>query len=209
MSLIIMPTDADFHDTGVITNYAGRVLALNLDKRKVYQTVGFYLGPARPFATVPPSAALDDIRDAVLRGDLIDVTGTPGRGVVSKGGSMSPIHESVDPDARTIFIGTMPTSSDAPQVGATPLFIAVPKSAEEEVAMLEEINRTGRIDGKYTDALVSAPGISFTSLTVSDIDYSKTPKKYPSNSYAESSWSLMRKSFRAMANEVLTFLHIR
>ena len=83
-----------------------RTLTLDWTKTRKYQTK-FYLGPAHPFAKVPPDAALEDLQQALLTGLLIDVSDQHIKGVSDANGNhLSPVGVSDDPDARMVFIGS-------------------------------------------------------------------------------------------------------
>ena len=60
----------------MITNYAGRILALNPEKARTFQCGGFHLTPGRMSAVVPTEAQMVPIHMALLDGRLIDVTVT-------------------------------------------------------------------------------------------------------------------------------------
>jgi hypothetical protein len=201
-NLIIMPdaTGAFSGEDKVLASYAGRCLALNLDKIKVFQTHKFYLGPKRPFATVMPDADQISLRNAVLDGRLIDVTDQKGKGIKLEGGDMSPIAEIPDAGLRKVFIGVGRTDQVTPAGTPRPLFVAVPGSEEEEAAMLAELERTGRIDGTYTDS--EKPDVEFGGISVSDVE----PRRYIANTKRETSFSLLVKAIKLVASDIWDFL---
>ena len=202
-NLIVMP-DAVGAFPGediVLKSYAGRCLALNLDKIKVFQTYKFYLGPKRLFATVQPDADQSAIRNAVLNGNLIDVTDKQGKGIKLDGGDMSPIAEIQDPNLRKVFIGVGRTNEVTPAGTPRPLFIAVPGSPEEEAAMIAELQSKGRIDGTY--ASTGNQDVEFVGgIQVSDVE----PRKYVANTRRETSFSLLVKAIKLVASDVWDFL---
>src|ERR1700712_4307398 len=130
-NLIIMPGDPA---SGMPSNYAGRTLALNVEKQKKYQTFGFYLGPNRPFAVVPENADMGDLRDAVLRGVLIDVTDQPNKGISFDGSQMSAVATVEDPNLRKVFIGS--ERHEGAAYGAKTLFVAIPRDDQEDQELL-------------------------------------------------------------------------
>lgn len=57
-----------------VPNYAGRLLALNIERCRRFQCGGFLLGTVNPVAMVPPNAQMDRIHAGIQQGILVDVT---------------------------------------------------------------------------------------------------------------------------------------
>jgi hypothetical protein len=73
---------------------------------------------------VPPDAALEDLRQALLTGLLIDVTDQHIKGVSDANGNhMSPVGVADDPDCRTVFIGS--EKHEGLVSGPKTLFVAI------------------------------------------------------------------------------------
>ena len=180
-NLIIMPGDAPEMQP---SSLVGRTLTLNFEKIRKYQTFKFYLGPARPFAVVPPDADLVDLRDALLRGDLIDVTDQHVKGVNLGEGNMSAVGISEIPGKHTIFIGS--EKHEGAISDAKTLFVAIPRDDNDERNFLAELQEKGRIDGLYQP---SASDIAFGPISVTDLEDD------PPVQSDEGFWTLISKAF--------------
>jgi len=186
-NLIIMPGDVPEMQP---SSLVGRTLTLDWTKARKYQTYKFYLGPAHPFAKVPPDAALEDLQQALLTGLLIDVTDQHLKGVSDANGNhLSPVGVSDDPDARTVFIGS--EKHEGLVSGPKPLFVAIPEDEQTEQDYLKQVMSKGRIDGMY---LPRTPDVMMSAISVSDFEETRPPI----GSKEPGFWGLIFKAFRQL-----------
>lgn len=148
MSVIVMP---------MRVNYAGRVLALNPDKGRFFQTGGFRLTPSRPASVVPPDAFMDSIHLAVLSGSLLDVTDNPGA-IRTENAELSKADE--QETGMRAFVVTRVEN------GSRNVSVVVPRDEEELQRFEQEIRETGTLDLSRIPEAESRPAMSASRIQV-------------------------------------------
>lgn len=143
-------------------NYAGRVLALNIEKTRRFQCHNFWLTSKVPYAVVPPEAqaGMEQIHQAVLDGRLIDVTDASIKGIKTSSFELDKVTEQ-DTDRMVYFVST--TLKD----GSKGVVMVTPKDAEQAADYRRQIAETGTIDlsGMDEKELEHPTGLSKIEIT--------------------------------------------
>lgn len=155
-------------------NYAGRTLALNLEKARRFQCHNFFLGTRVPYAIVPPEAeaGMELIHQAILDGRLLDVTDSNLKGIKTSSFELDKVTED-DTTGKMVFFVAKKFKN-----GETGIVMVTPKDTEQAADFQRQIKETGKIelsdmddnDGEFD----APPGLS--KVTVTELPEAAKPR---------------------------------
>jgi hypothetical protein len=132
-------------------DYTGRTVILNQATCKRFQCPGFVLGPNAPYQVVPDLrltneslhlAMMDGLRQGLLDGRLLDVTGQDTKGMKLGSGEHSPVSEEEDPTRPRVLMGTDKRGR---------IYILTPRDKQHEAELITELKDTGTLANVHFD----------------------------------------------------------
>lgn len=156
-----------------LPNYAGRTLALNMEKARRFQCHNFFLGIRVPYAVVPSEAeaGFRIIHQAILDGRLLDVTDANIKGLKTTSFELDPVKED-DTGGKMMFFVSKKFKS-----GETAMIMVTPRDAEQSKDFQRQLKETGSIIlDDFDEKELESPPPGLSTVTVTELPEESKPK---------------------------------